>query len=109
MTVKTKILNVSLSFALVLCVLVRNFAFLFPNHFYYISEAVLIFVVSLYLYLHVNNFFTFLMFGLSINNLLDELFFNPLKLNLNEMIFTIVLIIIALRRYGKSKFFGSSL
>lgn len=51
------------------------------------------------------------MFGLSINNLFDELFFNPLELGLNEVIFTIVLILIAIFRYVRRKpqFLGSSI
>jgi len=108
MTVKAKILNIILSFALVLSVLVRNFDFIFPKHFYYISESILIFVVSLYLYSYVKNFFTFLLFGLTINNLFDELFFNPLELGINEIVVTIVLILIAIFRYvrRKSQLFG---
>lgn len=111
MTVKTKILNALLIFALILSVLVRNFAFMFPEHFYYISEAILIFVVSLYLYSHIKNFCTFLIFGLSINNLFDELFFDPLNLGLNEAVFTAVLILIAIFRYVRRKpqFLGSSI
>jgi len=100
---KTKILNAILFFALVLSVLVRNFAFLFQEHFYYISEAILIFVVSLYLYSHIKNFCTFLIFGLSVNNLFDELFFNPLVLGINEIVLTIVLILISVFRYVRRK------
>jgi len=86
-----------------LSVSVRNFAFVFPKHFYYISESVLIFVVSLYLYSYIKNFCTFLIFGLSINNLLDELFFNPLVLGINEIVFAIVLILISVFRYVRRK------
>ena len=49
------------------------------------------------MYLYLSNrksFICFLLFGLSINNLADELFFDPTVLQLNELLFACGLIVI---------------
>lgn len=49
----------------------------------------------MYLYLsNKKSFICFVLFGLSINNLADELFFNPTVFQLNELLFSVALIVL---------------
>lgn len=59
-----------------------------PKGSYYILTALFINLLCMYLYLsNRKSFICFLLFGLSINNLADELFFDPTVLQLNELLF----------------------
>jgi len=61
-----------------------------PKGSFYSGNALFIFLLCTYIF--VNNkqsFIKFVLFGLSLNNLLDELFFNPTELGYNEIAFAI--------------------
>lgn len=59
-----------------------------PKGSYYILTALFINLLCMHLYLsNRKSFICFLLFGLSINNLADELFFDPTVLQLNEVLF----------------------
>ena len=60
----------------------------------------MIFSIASFLLNVKDNWITFLIFSLSINNLSDELFFNPLELGWNELAFTIAVLIIIKFRYA---------
>ena len=86
--------------SLILDILVRNFKVYFPEYFYYKAEAIMIFSIASFLLNVKDNWITFLIFSLSINNLSDELFFNPLELGWIELAFTIAVLIIIKFRYA---------
>lgn len=66
-----------------------------PKGSYYILTALFINLLCMYLYLsNKNSFICFLLFGLSINNLADELFFDPTVFQLNELLFAIAMIVL---------------
>lgn len=57
----------------------------FKIDIYYLGSALFIFVISLIIFLTYSRLFiSFLLLCLSINNLLDELFFDPKKIQINE-------------------------
>lgn len=59
-----------------------------PKGSYYILTALFINLLCMHLYLsNKKSFVCFVLFGLSINNLADELFFDPTVLQLNEVLF----------------------
>lgn len=89
--------------SIILDVLVRNFGEKFPDHFYYKAEAIMMFSFAALFFHYKNNIFTFIIIGLTFNNLIDELLFNPLKLNLNEIIFSIIFIILSFYKYAPRK------
>lgn len=69
---------------------------------YYTSISFSIFLFHLFIYLNFKNYFiTFLLLGLSLNKLMDELFFNPTKLQLNELLFTILIVIFGIYKFRK--------
>lgn len=60
-----------------------------PYGSYYILVSSLIFLLCTHLFLSdKKSFVRYLLFALSINNLADELFFDPLKLQFNEIVFS---------------------
>lgn len=66
-----------------------------PKGSFYIGIALFINLLCMYLYLsNKKSFICFLLFGLSINNLADELFFDPTVLQLNEVLFAFALLAI---------------
>lgn len=67
--------------------------------FYHAPMSIVFFLLYLFIFVNFKKYFiTFLLLGLGINNLMDELFFDPTKLQLNELVFTIVIISFGLYR-----------
>lgn len=66
-----------------------------PKGSFYLGNALFIFLVCVYIfYFDRKSFIKFVLFSLSLNNLFDELFFNPAELGINEMfLFAFVLVI----------------
>jgi len=66
----------------------------FPVNLYYCSLFLGIFLLHRFIFVNFKQYFvTFLLYGLSINKLLDEFFFDPTKLQLNELLFLIAFLI----------------
>ena len=71
----------------------------FPKGFFYIGNAMIITLLCAYLFLtDKKSNVKFILFSLSLNNLLDELFFDNTKLELNELLTTLAIIIILIIR-----------
>lgn len=61
-----------------------------PKGSFYIGNALFIFLLCIHIYKEGRqSFIKFVLLCLSLNNLLDELFFNPTELGINELFFTI--------------------
>lgn len=72
-----------------------------PFNLYYSSVALSIYMFHRFIYVNFKKYFiAFLTYGLSINKLSDELFFCPTKLQLNELLFAFILLIIGFFKYG---------
>ena len=76
---------------------------------YYKGDALSHFLLALFIFINFKkSFVPFVLLGLTINNLADELFFNPTKLQLNELVFAILIFSfgiyrhINIRRAGKT-------
>ena len=95
-----KILKTVILFSLLLDIMARNYSELFVPHFYYKAESIMIFSISLYLFRCKKNIVTFLIMSLSLSNFFDEAFFNPTKLEVNEFIFAIVVLIFSIKKYA---------
>ncbi len=66
-----------------------------PKGSFYIGNALFIFLLCSYIFVnHKQSFIKFVLFGLSLNNLIDELFFNPTELGYNELALAVSLPII---------------
>jgi len=97
-----KLFNIIVFFSLLLDIAVRNYSYMFPQHFYYTGEAILILSIASFLYYVKDTAITFLVFMLALNNLCDELFFNPKELSYNELSFAVIAIaMLILRRILK--------
>lgn len=71
----------------------------FSANLYYTAIGLSIFLFHLFIFLNFRKYFvTFLLLGLSLNKFLDEIFFDPTKLQLNELFFTIAITIFGLFR-----------
>lgn len=69
---------------------------------YYTSISFSIFLFHLFIYLNFKNYFiTFILLWLSVSKLMDELFFNPTKLQLNELLFTFLIVIFGIYKFRK--------
>ena len=53
---------------------------------YYCGTALTIFIMALLIFIYNKGFFAFILLTLSLNNFLDELFFDPTKLQINELL-----------------------
>lgn len=63
-----------------------------PNNFFYYGNAILIFLLCLYIYLKdKSSFIGFFLVCVAINNLIDEIFSNNTKLSLQELSLIIVI------------------
>ena len=81
--------------ALVIGVFNGLFWELLPKGSYYVLNSLLLFLLCLYIFLNdKKSFIKFVLLGLSISNLLDELRFDPTKLHLNEIVVALLLPII---------------
>lgn len=70
---------------------------------FYIGNALSIFIMSLIIYINnVKNFGSFYLLCITLQNLLDELFFNPLVINNTEIIFALILPIIWLIKNNRN-------
>ena len=86
-------MNRLLYIALFISILTYNLWNYFPKGFFYMGNAMFIFVLCLYIFLRDNkSFITFVLMALSISNLLDEIIFDPLKININEILFALFII-----------------
>lgn len=75
-----------------------------PVNLYYTSEAMAIFLFHLFIFVNFKQYLiTFLLLGLSVNKLFDELFFDPTKMQLNELFFTVAIIIFGIIRQRRIK------
>lgn len=84
MTVKMKSILYIASFVSVFTYTFWNY---FPKGSFYLGNALFIYMLCMYLFLvDRNSKIKFVLFSLSLNNLLDELFFNSTKLGLNELL-----------------------
>ncbi len=74
-----------------------------PKGSFYIGNALFIFLISLYLFYHERkSFIIFFIFGLSLNNLLDELYFDNTILGYNEILLILILPIIWFFKFRKN-------
>jgi hypothetical protein len=81
--------------ALIVSVLTYQGWIYLPKGFFYKGVALYLFILALGLYLNDNRKLTyFLLLCLSINNLLDELLFDPTKNGINELIALVLIPII---------------
>lgn len=66
---------------------------------FYIGMALFIFMLSLYIWKlsSKRSIPEFVLFALSLNNLMDELFYDPTKFEMNEVVFVFILIIYSVR------------
>ena len=92
---------------LYIALLIGCFTYMFwsnlPKGSFYIGNALFIFLLSTYLWFHEKkSFIVFIIFALSLSNLLDELYFNPRVLGLNELALLFILPIIWLLKFRKN-------
>ena len=66
----------------------------FSNKFYYIGIATVLFLFSVLNFINKKIFINFFLLCIFANNLMDEVFFNPLKLGLNEILVIPITIIL---------------
>tara|TARA_B110000977_G_scaffold143019_1_gene181644 strand:- start:1530 stop:1826 length:297 start_codon:yes stop_codon:yes gene_type:complete len=73
-----------------------------PKGSFYIGNALFILLLCIYLFLtDTESVIKFILLSLSLNNLLDEMFFDNTKLELNEILTTITIITFALIKKKK--------
>lgn len=71
---------------------------------FYIGNAIFIFSLCLYLFLtDTKSFIKYILFCLSLNNLCDELFFDPTKMGMNEIFIALTVLIFAIIRNKNAK------
>jgi len=74
-----------------------------PKGSFYIGNALFIFLLCTYIFLNdKKNFIGFFLFCISLNNLIDELFLNNLKLDINELILIVVFPVLWLFKKDKN-------
>ena len=93
--VNSKILKFTISIG----ILIYTFWSFIPDplgtKIFFIGNALFIFLLSLYIrQISKPSFTTFFLFCITLNNLLDETLFNPLKLGWNEFVATTIIIIV---------------
>lgn len=71
--------------------------------FFYIGNALFIFIICLFIFINYKSAAAFLLFGFSLNNLLDELFFDNTKLEINELLTAIVIVLILVNKRNEYK------
>lgn len=63
----------------------------FPKGTFYVGNSIFIILLCVYIFLQDRkNFIKFVLLSLTINNLLDELFFNPTQIGVNEYVLLII-------------------
>jgi hypothetical protein len=93
--------NVILKLAVFTAILVYTFWGFFnepiASKIFYIGNALFIFLLALYIKQATKkSFLTFFLFCVTLNNLLDELLFDPQKIGYNEYIATAIIIVVYL-------------
>ena len=93
--------NTILKIAIVESILVYGLWSFFPDplgtKIYFVGIAIFIFLLALYIrQISKPSFTTFFLFCLALNNLLDELLFDPQKIGYNEYIATAIIIVVYL-------------
>jgi hypothetical protein len=69
----------------------------FGIHIFYVGNSLFIFLLALYIKQATKkSFITFFLFCVTLNNLLDELLFDPQKIGYNEYIATAIVIVVYL-------------
>lgn len=92
-----------LHIALIISILTYLFWNELPKGSFYIGNALFIFLLCAYIYKSITqSFITFVLLCLSLNNLIDELFFDNTIFQLNEFIFIIILPLIWLFKKPKN-------
>jgi len=90
--------NVILKIAVIICILTYTLWSFFNSFgigFYYIGNALFIFLLALYIrQISKPSFIIFFLFCLALNNLLDEVLFNPLKIGWNEYLASAIIIVV---------------
>lgn len=86
--------------ALIISLLTYNLWHFLPKGTFYVGNALFIMLLSFYLYLkEPKSFITFVIFTLSINNLLDEMFFGNTETHIHEIITAVIIVLIGLKKY----------
>ena len=81
--------------ALVASVFTYLFWTFLPKGSFYIGNAIYIYLLTLFIFIQKRkSFIRFILLAFAVNNLLDELFFDNTKFQLNEIILPFLLIII---------------
>lgn len=71
---------------------------------FYLGNAIFIFSLCFYLFLtETKSFIKYVLFCLSLNNLCDELFFDPTELGINEIFIALTVVIFAIIRNRNAK------
>jgi len=74
-----------------------------PKGSFYIGNGLFIFLLCVYIFSEDRkSFIKFVLFSLSLNNLFDELFFNPTKLGINESLLFVFIIVIGFFKYRRN-------
>ena len=95
-------MKIILYIAFIISVLTYYLWCFLPKGTYYIGNAIFIFLIILYIYLkNRKSTICFVLFFASLNNLLDELFFEPQKIGLNEYLILIVVIFLFIKNARK--------
>lgn len=98
-----KFQNTVLIVAILLSIATYLFWPLFPKGSFYVGNAIFILLLAYYVKYLKNDYRTFILFWLSVGNLLDELFFDNTELHYSEIAFAVGVIIIAYFKYGRKR------
>lgn len=91
-----------LHIATIISIITYLFWNVLPKGSFYIGNGLFIFLLCGYIfYYDRKSFIKFVLFSLSINNLCDELFFNPTELGKNESFLCAFIIVIGYFKYKK--------
>jgi len=75
-----------------------------PKGSFYIGNAIFISLICYYIYYNFKkHWIAFLLFSLSLNNLVDELLFDNTKIQLNELFFTLIIVYFIYKNYARKK------
>lgn len=81
-----------LHIATILSIVTYMFWYYLPKGSFYVGNALFIFLLCVYIFVKQREkFINFVLLGFSVNNLLDELFFDNTKLGYNELAILIII------------------
>lgn len=96
--------KIILYIAIIISLFTYNLWHYLPKGSFYVGNALFITLLSFYLYLkEPKSFITFVIFTLSINNLLDELFFGNTNTHVHEVLTAFFIVIIGLKKYSNDR------